>query len=532
VSTEETPLARRRLVRQSVAVACAGIGSILVLASLTYLLARDYTAVVDEIDDEAALRATLAQTMQLLVDGQTAQRGYVLTGDRRFLTPLERSRRQLAPTVARLEARLAEKGSARAFDELDTAIAQRVQYTEAVVEHAGGGDLDTARAMVSSGEGQRRMDRVRALVTRIERDEQRRVGLLRANAERAQTRLFGAFLGLVLLTLAIAAYSVSLMRRELLALEDRARQERENERLLRFVAEGASDLVRVYDRSGRLIYVSPSSQRLLGYDADELMALAPGAIVVPEEREEVKKRLDDALSSEDRPAPLTHRLMRKDGTVRWFETRAEPARDAVGEVVRLHMISRDVTERVEAEGRRSEDALKLAKLATRDELTGLYNRRGLHEASVRVFERARSERAPVLLVFCDVNGLKAINDRLGHEAGDGVIKDAASLLSATTRESDVVARLGGDELVVLGVVRDADGARIFEQRLRERIREHNTAADRPYRVSLSIGAAVWLPDQERSLDDLLKEADAAMYAQKRASRSAVTMSGEDVVRSK
>lgn len=506
---------------QSVVLAGTGLLALVVLASLSYLFAVEYENVVDRMGESAALREALGQTLQLVVDGETAQRGYVLTGDRRFLGPLERRRREMPRTLEALRDRMRDHAEYR---RLEAAIDRRVEFTERVVGHAERGDLETARALVASGEGRRRTDRVRSLVSRIRRAEEGRITALRRRAEASRGRMLAAFAALLALTLAIAGYAVSLMRRELRALEEAEAKQRENDRLVRLVAEGSSDLVRIHDRTGQAIYASPSSERLLGYTPEEITALPPGALLPEEDRAATYEKLVGILESGERPEPLLQRMIRKDGEIRWFETRAEPARDASGRVWRVHTTSRDVTASVEAARRRDE----LLELAVKDELTGLLNRRGFLEAAEGILARASAQSCPALLVFCDINGLKSINDRLGHEAGDGVIRDAAKLLSATTRESDAVGRLGGDELVVLGIVRDADAAHTFERRLRERIHAHNTTADRPYRVSISMGAAIWHPTDDKSLDALIKEADEAMYRQKQARRDATA--SQEVVR--
>ncbi|AKF04504.1 diguanylate cyclase/phosphodiesterase (GGDEF & EAL domains) with PAS/PAC sensor(s) [Sandaracinus amylolyticus] len=399
-------------------------------------------------------------------------------------------------------------------------------------------DVDGARALVATGEGRRRMDRVRGLVHELVASQEATVASLRRRAERTRDQLFLAYGMLVLVALAIGGYGVVLVRRELRALEDASRalahaerKAREGQQWFRMIAEGASDLVRVHDRDGHIEYASPSAARLLGYAPDELVSRDAMTFVHEDDRAALVTALRDALARDDAP-PLLHRMLRKDGSVRWFETRIQPARDESGAIERLHTVSRDVTERVELEASRSRETSQLVELMHRDELTGLYNRRGFHEHAGALLARGRAEDRPVLFVFCDVNGLKVINDELGHEAGDDVIRDAGALLRACARDTDVVARLGGDELVVAAMVRDEDAAGAFDRRLRELVRAHNAREERPFRVSLSVGSALWRARDGKDLEAMVQEADAAMYAQKRARRSAVTTSGEAIVRTR
>ncbi len=177
---------------------------------------------------------------------------------------------------------------------------------------------------------------------------------------------------------------------------------------------------------------------------------------------------------------------------------------------------RDVTERERARA-------QLAELSNRDELTALYNRRGfitLAEQWLRI--AARTRRTPLLL-FVDVNGMKPINDRLGHAEGDRVLRDTADLLRLTFRESDILARLGGDEFVVLAVDALAEHVTLLVDRLQRNVKTLNETVHRPYRVSLSVGVSAWDPAKPRSVEELLAEADARMYEAKRRRLSSSTI---------
>jgi diguanylate cyclase (GGDEF)-like protein len=151
-----------------------------------------------------------------------------------------------------------------------------------------------------------------------------------------------------------------------------------------------------------------------------------------------------------------------------------------------------------------------------DELTGLLNRRGfLAQASRRLRRAAQDRRAAS--VFCmDVDGMKTINARLGHAAGDKALQESAALLRHVFRESDLLARLGGDEFAVLSLdVSDAQQADVFERLARD-ISLLNARPARAWRLSLGIGAASFHSAQSPLIEELLAVADARLYAQKRA----------------
>jgi two-component system, cell cycle response regulator len=174
-----------------------------------------------------------------------------------------------------------------------------------------------------------------------------------------------------------------------------------------------------------------------------------------------------------------------------------------------------VTERarlraMEASGRPVEQNLSFL-----DELTGLYNRRGfLGYARPQLDAAARLHR-PMLLIFVDLDGLKPINDRLGHASGDQALIDTAAVLKSTFRERDIVARLGGDEFVVL--VTDAslvnpDG---LLGRLDQRVAAMNDRAQRPFELAFSTGVASFDPGTPETLEELISQADRRMYREKR-----------------
>jgi diguanylate cyclase (GGDEF)-like protein len=156
---------------------------------------------------------------------------------------------------------------------------------------------------------------------------------------------------------------------------------------------------------------------------------------------------------------------------------------------------------------------ELRRMALVDELTGVYNRRGLitlGEHEIKVAERMKTH---FLLLFLDIDDLKQINDSFGHTEGDRALTDAADILRRTLRESDIIARIGGDEfcLLSMGGAETADG---LTERLKSAVERHNREAGRPYALELSIGTTLFDPDRPSSMEELLDRADRAMYERK------------------
>ncbi len=168
---------------------------------------------------------------------------------------------------------------------------------------------------------------------------------------------------------------------------------------------------------------------------------------------------------------------------------------------------------------RERHAAAAQSLSLRDEMTGLLNRRGFLELGRQQHQVALRSGRSFALLFADVDGLKGINDNLGHDAGDRALRDAADALRWVFRESDLVARLGGDEFVVLAVDAEQGSTSGLRARVHAAVQAFNAAGrGRPYTLSMSLGVTTFDPKAPESLDMLLAAADAAMYVQKRAAR--------------
>ncbi|WP_241037134.1 putative bifunctional diguanylate cyclase/phosphodiesterase [Blastococcus litoris] len=199
----------------------------------------------------------------------------------------------------------------------------------------------------------------------------------------------------------------------------------------------------------------------------------------------------------------------RDSRPRWYHVQASRV-GGRGHVVVTHT---DVTARVLAE-RTS------AWRARHDHLTDLPNRAYLHELIDA--ELQRPDGTPVSVLFLDVDGFKDVNDSLGHDVGDDLLRELATRLSACTRTGDTVGRLGGDEFVVIGRDCDAEGAQALAQRFRDTFDKPFELAGGTARLTASIGVATTAgPDPHVRSTDLVRDADLAMYAAKEAGRNRI-----------
>jgi len=176
---------------------------------------------------------------------------------------------------------------------------------------------------------------------------------------------------------------------------------------------------------------------------------------------------------------------------------------------------RDVTDRERNKDLLQRQADELRALSLVDELTGLYNRRGFLTLSTQQLKLCDRSMRPAMLVFVDLDGMKRINDELGHEYGDQALVETASVLRQCFRYSDVVARLGGDEFVVLAVEADPPQSEQVVERLYEKLAELNAMPARKFELKFSIGIAPYDPSKLEMVEEVLARADSLMYEQKR-----------------
>lgn len=157
---------------------------------------------------------------------------------------------------------------------------------------------------------------------------------------------------------------------------------------------------------------------------------------------------------------------------------------------------------------------ELRILSLTDVLTGLYNRRGFFLQAEQIYKLARRKRTKSAVIFADIDGLKGVNDQLGHEAGDAMIKDAALVFRQSFRHADVVARLGGDEFVAYTLDDEQPG--VILARIEANLNAFNLMQERPYCVSISAGVVLVDSSADQTLSYYVLLADEQMYAQKRS----------------
>ncbi len=325
----------------------------------------------------------------------------------------------------------------------------------------------------------------------------------------------GAALGLSTGFAAAAALGLRRVRSAGRALAGREREAaaslRDSEARYRLLAEHAGDMIVLVRADRTRAYVSPSCRALLGYEPDELRGTDFARFVHPEDRARVEASYAAFCSAGGRTNSI-YRLGHRDGSYRWIEATwvTIAGDDAAGtEVV---SIVRDISERKAAEER-------IAFLSRHDPLTGLANRVLLRE---RVEEALRfAERGGALaLLSLDLDRFQAVNDELGHAAGDALLRAAAHRLAGAVREADTVARLDGDGFAVLqaSIERPEDAGRLAD-RLLASLAAPFQIEDRQVSLLASAGIAV-APADGAGFEGLLQKSEAALLRCKHEGRGA------------
>lgn len=156
----------------------------------------------------------------------------------------------------------------------------------------------------------------------------------------------------------------------------------------------------------------------------------------------------------------------------------------------------------------------LRRLSLLDDMTALYNRRGLEFLAEEQFRLSRRNKTGLALYIADLNYLKQINDRFGHQEGDRAIKAAAHLMRKSFRDSDLVSRIGGDEFAVIAINADPNKLRLIVEKIQMAFAAYNKDRMHPYALTISVGFAYAAPGEDKGLDALMEEADKALYDSK------------------
>ncbi len=273
--------------------------------------------------------------------------------------------------------------------------------------------------------------------------------------------------------------------------------------------KASMDGMAIIDHSGVCIYLNDAYAKIFGYAAPEtLIGSSWEMFYFDEELTRLKEQIMPAVWRDGSWRGEAMGLKLSGGTL--------PLEISISSVDGggLVQVVRDITER-----KKIEETLRNSSL--KDDLTGLFNRRGLLKQAAPYFDFARRQKENLLLLFIDLDGMKKINDEFGHNEGDNALISTATILNRSFRSSDIIARLGGDEFTVLVTDVNANKEDAIT-RLNDNLKAHNASAKACHKLAFSIGVATLEPERMTCFEELLEQADQAMYEQKRMKRQRAT----------
>ncbi len=286
---------------------------------------------------------------------------------------------------------------------------------------------------------------------------------------------------------------------------------RESEEKFRVFFESAAvGTAQIDPATRRFVQVNDKFCRIMGYACRELLSLSLNEITHPDDRSG-RDIFDELISGKFSEYSREQRCIRKDGRTVWVQIAVTLIRDIAGEYSRAMVIVQDITDRKRLEQ-------EIRHMAHHDSLTGLPNRRLFRDVADVELAQAKRHGGKLAVFFIDLDRFKEINDTLGHEVGDALLRETASRLRAELRTSDTVARIGGDEFnILVPDIAHAEYASEVARKILDRIRKPFRIVSHELNVSTSIGISVY-PEDSEEIETLLQYADMAMYYAKEHGR--------------
>ncbi|GAB1533628.1 hypothetical protein YSY22_50510 [Brevibacillus formosus] len=301
-------------------------------------------------------------------------------------------------------------------------------------------------------------------------------------------------------------YQYLSIRSDITARKQMEDELKRSEEKYRIIAENTSDIISIINLDGEFLYLSPSHKRVWEHTVPDEEIHNLFEWIVEDDRDIFAYAIQHAFSTR-KEYMVECRINTQRNDVIWTESKINPIMDEEGNVTRLLLITRDVTDR-----KQSEETIH--HLAYHDALTDLPNRRMYVQQLSKEMMQAKRFQSSLAVLFLDLDRFKDVNDSFGHDVGDMLLIEASKRLQACLKPGDVVARLGGDEFTIMqNQLQDRNEATALAEQIMYQLQRPFELEGHVFNVSCSIGIALYPQDGDNP-EDLLKRADTALYTVK------------------
>lgn len=291
-------------------------------------------------------------------------------------------------------------------------------------------------------------------------------------------------------------------------------QLQESERTYRLIAENMKDIIITVNGEGKVLYLSPSFEHILGLSAEDFIGKPLFSILHPDDGRRMNQMIEDMVGSSVLKNKIEGRLQRADGDYVWYESICSCVYKENGEFDHIIIAARDITDRKNNES-------YLEKLAYQDALTGVYNRRFLMEKLPTILLDSEISGTKVGLIYFDIDSFKHVNDTMGHEIGDQLLIQFVKRVQSNLRFTDPIIRNGGDEFIAIVPNLPSDHYIVpIAYMLCDSLRKPWRLNGRAVEVTSSLGVAVF-PKDGNTVQSILSNADKALYKAKLKGKSRV-----------
>ena len=515
----ESQGSRRRTAFKRIGILAGFAFLLMLLAGRTIVLRRQLLHQIANQDRVSHTRLVLSEltvTELLLKDAETGQRGFLYTGDPKYLEPYDLAIAQVEPHVEKLAQLTADNPRQQArIPVLRSLLQIKLGELGQTISLYRSGRRDEAEAMVLSDVGLLSMRRIDSLIGDMEQEE--------ASQELAQTvtlqRDVHAMIDAVYLAgifgslgLALLAYFILL---EMNLRERYLREIWQRGESYRVTVDSIGDAVICTDHQGRVTLLNLVAETLTGWSKREAIGRSTDEVfqvVDSETRARVVNPMEKAIKlNKVGHLPPNSLLIHRDGQESYIADSAAPIHNREGKTTGSVIVFHDVsTARAMAE--------QILHAAQHDFLTGLPNRLLLTDRLCQAIALAKRHGGQIAVMFMDLDGFKHINDSLGHPIGDKLLQSVAHRLQAEVRRPDTVSRQGGDEFVLLLQEVDVpEDAAITAKRVLEAVAEAHSIDGHDLFITASIGVSLY-PEDGTDAETLMKNADTAMYQAKDTGR--------------